>query len=147
MRCGFHPSRAAVKKAKPLSLTFWTPICRACDRELGSMWTRRPLNAQGRMTVQLGGKRRTRHSGLHMLKSVIEGPYRKQPDERPGYQTYKHQNGKWYQRLVAGRGGEAQGVTVGPHRRRARVRSDPNYFSGVPGTKKGKRHAQASSKR
>jgi hypothetical protein len=43
MKCGFHPRLKAVKEAKPVQLTYWTPICRACDRELGASWGRRPL--------------------------------------------------------------------------------------------------------
>lgn len=44
MKCGFHPSEKAVKKARPIQLTYWTPICRACDRELGDSWGRVPLS-------------------------------------------------------------------------------------------------------
>jgi hypothetical protein len=43
MNCGFHPKKKAVKQAKPVQLTYWTPICRGCDDELGASWGRKPL--------------------------------------------------------------------------------------------------------
>ena len=51
-----------------------------------------------------------------MQKSVIEGPYTKRPQDRSGYATYKHPNGRWYQQRIANRGNETQGG-----RRRVRV--------------------------
>jgi hypothetical protein len=47
MKCGFHPKKDAVKKARPINLTYWTPICRACDKELGASWGRVPLRHKG----------------------------------------------------------------------------------------------------
>lgn len=43
MKCGFHSKRKAVAEAKPVQLTFWTPVCSACKKEVEAGWTIRKL--------------------------------------------------------------------------------------------------------
>lgn len=44
MKCGFVATHGkAVKLAKPVNLTFWTPACKGCVLEVGGSWRLKPL--------------------------------------------------------------------------------------------------------
>lgn len=57
-----------------------------------------------------------------MQKSVIVGPFRAKPDEVSGRVTFRHPNGKWYQRRVSNRGNTPQGGRRARHPKVAVIR-------------------------
>lgn len=51
------------------------------------------------------------------MKQMIISCGRKRPADKSGYVTFRHSNGRWYQRRVADRGNEPRGGARSRHKR------------------------------